>query len=236
MEPSSTAAPKRATRGAIFHLSAAARVTLSGGELNAQEVGAVESSVGPVESPGEPDSELRVVADEIGRLWWLWLVAGIAWIVIALVILQFDQASITTVGVLIGIMFLLAGFQQFVVAAVAPSLKWLWYLFGVLFIVAGVIALISPENTFAALADILGFLFLLVGVFWTMQAFVDRDTNELWWLGLISGILMIILAFWTGGQFFIDKAYLLLVFAGIWALLHGVTDIVKAFQIRKLRT
>jgi uncharacterized membrane protein HdeD (DUF308 family) len=140
------------------------------------------------------------------------------------------------VGVLIGLMFLLSGFQQFMVAAVAPSFGWLWYLFGVLFLVAGVIALISPENTFAALADILGFLFLLVGVFWTMQAFVDRDVNELWWLGLISGILMIILAFWTGGQFFIDKAYLLLVFAGIWALLHGVTDIVKAFQIRKLRT
>jgi hypothetical protein len=178
---------------------------------------------------------LRAIAGEVGSLWWLWLVAGIAWIVIALVILQFDSASITTVGVLIGIMFLLSGFQQFIVAAVAPTLKWLWYLFGALFIVAGVIALINPENTFAALADILGFLFLLVGVFWTIQAFVDRDTNELWWLGLISGILMIILAFWTGGQFFIDKAYLLLVFAGIWALLHGVTDIVKAFQIRRLR-
>ena len=27
---------------------------------------------------------------------------------------------------------------------------------------------------------------------------------------------------------------MLLVFAGIWALLQGVTDIVRAFQIRKL--
>ena len=33
------------------------------------------------------------------------------------------------------------------------------------------IALISPENTFAALADILGFLFLIVGIFWIIQAF-----------------------------------------------------------------
>ena len=188
----------------------------------------MESSVGP-------DEELRVVADQIGRLWWLWLVAGVAWILIALIILQFDDASITTVGVLIGIMFLLSGFQQFAVGAIAPTLKWLWYLFGVLFLVAGLIALFNPEDTFAALADILGFLFLLVGVFWTMQAFIDRDVNELWWLGLISGILMIILAFWTGGQFFIEKAYVLLVFAGIWALLHGVTDIIKAFQVRKLR-
>jgi uncharacterized membrane protein HdeD (DUF308 family) len=171
----------------------------------------------------------------IGRLWWLWLVTGVAWILIALVVLQFDAASVTTVGVLIGIMFLLSGFQQFVVAALAPAFKWLWAIFGVLFVIAGIIALISPENTFAAIADILGFLFLLVGVFWTIQAFVDRAVNDLWWLGLISGILMIILAFWTGGQFFIEKAYVLLVFAGIWALLHGVTDIVNAFQIRKLQ-
>jgi uncharacterized membrane protein HdeD (DUF308 family) len=51
---------------------------------------------------------------------------------------------------------------------------------------------------------------------------------------LIGGILMIILAFWTGGQFFIEKTYVLLVFAGIWALMQGVTDIIRAFQIRKL--
>jgi hypothetical protein len=40
---------------------------------------------------------------------------------------------------------------------------------------------------------------------------------------------MTILAFWTGGQFFIEKAYVLLVFAGIWALMASVNDIVRAF-------
>jgi uncharacterized membrane protein HdeD (DUF308 family) len=171
----------------------------------------------------------------ISRMWWLWLVAGVAWIVIALVILQFDRASITTVGVLIGIMFLLSGFEQFAVASVAPSFRFLWIVFGLLFIVAGIIAIINPEETFAGIADILGFLFLVVGVFWTIQAFVERDVNELWWIGLISGILMVILAFWTAGQFFIERAFVLLVFAGIWALMHGVTDIIRAFQIRSLK-
>jgi hypothetical protein len=193
----------------------------------------VEAASAPA-SPGLP--EAGDVARRIGRLWWLWLVAGVAWIVIALVILQFDQASITTVGVLIGIMFLLAGFQQFAVAAVVDEWRWLWIVFGVLFVIAGVIALINPEKTFAGFADILGFLFLLVGVFWTIQAFVDRGENDLWWLGLISGIAMVILAFWTSGQFFIEKTYTLLVFAGIWALFHGITDIVRAFAVRKLRS
>jgi uncharacterized membrane protein HdeD (DUF308 family) len=179
-------------------------------------------------------AEAAEVVRGVSRFWWLWLVFGIAWMIVAVAILQFDQASITTVGVLVGLMFLATAFQQFAVAAVVDRYAWLYALFAVLFLIAGVIALISPENTFAALADILGFLFLIVGVFWVLQAALSRPVNELWWLGLIAGILMIILAFWTGGQFFIEKAYVLLVFAGIWALMQGVTDIIRAFQIRKL--
>ena len=38
--------------------------------------------------------------------WWVLLTAGIAWVAVALVILQFDQASVTTVGILVGLMFL----------------------------------------------------------------------------------------------------------------------------------
>ncbi|MDX6582034.1 MAG: hypothetical protein QOI10_1218 [Solirubrobacterales bacterium] len=176
----------------------------------------------------------REVVKRIASLWWLWIVFGIGWTIIGMVILQFDQASINTVGILVGIMFLTTGFQQLAIMSMVERGKWLYGIFGVLFLVSGVVSLISPENTFAALADILGFLFLIVGVFWIMQAFVSREINDLWWLGLFSGILMVILAFWTGGQFFIDKAYVLLAFAGIWALLQGVTDLVRAFQIRKL--
>ena len=167
--------------------------------------------------------------------WWLWIVVGIAWIVAAFVILQFDRASITTVGILVGLMFVFAAAQQFVLAAVAPSARWLWAIFGVLFLAAGVVCFISPENTFAAMADILGFLFLVVGTWWTIRAFLEKDINPLWWLGLIAGVAMIVLAFWTSGQFFIQKAYTLLVFAGIWALLQGVTDITRAFAVRGVR-
>ena len=188
----------------------------------------MEATVPPVPPPA------REAVRGIARLWWLWIVFGIAWLLIALIILQFDRASITTVGILVGAMFLGTAAQQFVIATLVDRMKWLYALFGVFFVIAGVIALISPEGTFAALADILGFLFFLVGVFWILQALVFRDINELWWLGLIAGILMIILAFWTGGQFFITKAYVLLVFAGTWSLMQGVLDIIRAFQIRKL--
>ena len=183
----------------------------------------------------DESAEARDFARATVDYWWLWLVTGIAWIVAALVILQFDGASITTIGILVGAMFVFAGVQQFMVAAIADSLRWLWAVFGVLFLIAGVICFINPEKTFAGLADILGFLFLCVGVWWIIQAFVERDANPLWWLGLTSGILMVVLAFWTSGQFFLEKAYTLLVFAGIWALMHGIGDIVRAFAVRRLR-
>jgi uncharacterized membrane protein HdeD (DUF308 family) len=151
------------------------------------------------------------------------------------VILQFDAASVTTVSVLIGLMFVFSGIQNITLASVGDgTTRWVAAIFGVLFLVAAIVCFIDPKGTFAALADILGFLFLLVGVWWILWAFLERAVNPYWWLTLIGGILMTILAFWTAGQFFVEKAYVLLVFAGIWALMAGVTDIVRAFTVREL--
>ena len=176
---------------------------------------------------------LRGKVSEITGYWWVWLVAGIAWLIVSLVLLQFDDASVTTVGILVGLMFLLASVQNFVLAAVAESLRWLWAMFGVLFVIAAVISFVNPEETFAGIADMLGFLFLLLGIWWMVRSFLERPINPLWWLGLISGILMTVMAFWTAGQFFIGRAYILLVFAGIWALMEGMNSIVRAFTVRQ---
>ena len=185
-------------------------------------------------TPAPTEESFKRAGSPLARFWWLWLVAGIAWVWIALVILQFDEASIRTVGTLIGIMFLLSGMQQLALGRLVDRYGWVWTIFGVLLVAAGIISLINPEETFAGFADILGFLFLIVGTFWIIGAFAERETNDLWWLGLTTGIFMVILAFWTSGQFFIEKSYVLLVFAGIWALMHGMTDIVRAFQVRRI--
>ena len=186
-------------------------------------------------TPGISDADAREVARVAAGFWWLWLVTGVIWIGAAFVVLQFDQASITTIGIIVGCMFTFAGVQQLVAAAVAPSLRWLWATFGVVFLIAGVVCFINPEETFVGLADVLGFLLFTVGIWWTIRAFIERDISPIWWLGLIAGVMMMILAFWTSGQFFLEKAYTLLVFAGIWALMHGVTDIARAFAVRSAR-
>jgi uncharacterized membrane protein HdeD (DUF308 family) len=86
---------------------------------------------------------------------------------------------------------------------------------------------------------------LLVGVLWMVIAVVVLKFNHaavvtvgvptgIMFLLLVIGILMVILAFWVSGQFFLERAYTLLLFAGIWAAMKGITDIVRAFQIRQL--
>jgi uncharacterized membrane protein HdeD (DUF308 family) len=186
-----------------------------------------------------PIAGARREVEEATGYWWLGLVAGIAWIAISVIILQFDAASVATIGVLVGFLFAFLGTQCAALAfgvwpGASTGWRWVYGIFSVLFWISAVVCFISPEETFVGMADTLGFLFLLVGMWWIVQAFLEREINELWWLTLISGILMTVLAFWTAGQFFIEKAYLLLVFAGVWALMEGITDIVRAFSIREV--
>jgi uncharacterized membrane protein HdeD (DUF308 family) len=185
-------------------------------------------------TPLDPTFGLASMLERVASYWWVELLLGLFWMVIAVVVLKFDQASVTTVGILTGLMFLVFAAEQFVLAAVDRHTRWLWAIFGVLLTASGIVALIHPTSTFAGFADILGFVFLLIGVMWMVQAFAERPINSLWWLTLISGIMMIVLAFWVSGQFFVVRAYTLLIFAGVWAMTTGIIDVVRAFEIREL--
>jgi len=118
-----------------------------------------------------------VIGRFLSRYWGVELAIGVFWVVVALVVLKFNHASAITVGVLTGLLLLLFAAEQFVLAAVAPTARWLWAIFGVLLTVGGIVALIDPASTFAGLADILGFIFLLIGVQWMVQAFTERPFN-----------------------------------------------------------
>src|SRR4051812_35442692 len=91
-------------------------------------------------------AEEREVVHTVTGMWWLWLGMGLCWIVGALVILQFDSASITTIGVITGIMFTVAGLQQLTLAMVADRMKWLFAIFGVLFLIAGAICFVNRRR------------------------------------------------------------------------------------------
>ena len=66
--------------------------------------------------------------------WWAYLLAGIAWVVISAVILRFNTASVTTIGLLLGALSLLSALEEFVIATVRPTWGWAHALLGILLI------------------------------------------------------------------------------------------------------
>ena len=174
-------------------------------------------------------TELR----EISKAWWIFLVTGLIWFVISLVVLRFNDRSIDTVGIIMGVVFIVGALSEFMMMpAEGTGWKILHAVLGVLFILAGIWAFAQPEEAFWALASVLGFLLLLMGIFEIMSAVVQKDINPLWWLGLIAGILFVVLAFWTSQQLVTVKGQLLLFYVGLMALFRGISQIVFAFGLR----
>src|SRR6266487_1601836 len=83
--------------------------------------------------------------------WWLFLLTGLAWLIIALVVLRFTTTSITTVGVLIGVLFLLGALNEFMISAIRPTWRWAHILLGILFVAGAIWAFARPFDAFWSL-------------------------------------------------------------------------------------
>jgi len=178
-----------------------------------------------------------MVAREAARYWWLPLIAGILWLLIALVILRMNVTSIATVGVLLGVVFLLAGINEVGLSRVTPGgWKALHIIMAVIFFLGALWGFIRPVNTFFALVSVLGFILVLYGSFEIVRSVATRAINPYWWLGLIAGILIVLLAFWVSGSDrvynFQSRTYLILFWAGFFGIFRGISQIMFAFGIR----
>lgn len=138
---------------------------------------------------------VRQVGEQVTRWWWLWLVTGTLWIIASLILLQFQFISLVTLDVLIGVLFLIAGIEELCIASTAQCWQWLGIVFGVPLLMAGIFALVNPIHTLVAVADLLAFLFVLVGICWTIEAFARRGEDDLRFLGVLAGILLVVLGF-----------------------------------------
>ncbi len=181
--------------------------------------------------------EGRMFVAERSRYWWVALLVGIAWLVIAWIVLRADITSLTTVGLLLRALFIAAGVSEVAAGSVMGG-GWtvLHYIIAGIFLLGGLWAFIRPVNTFFALVSVLGLVLLLQGAFEIVRGLSSRGENPWWWLGLVSGILLILLAFWVSGSDRVfnlqARTYLVLFWVGLMALIRGITTIVLAFTIR----
>jgi uncharacterized membrane protein HdeD (DUF308 family) len=164
--------------------------------------------------------------------WWLFLLTGIAWLIIAWIALRFTPASVATVGALLGVLFLFAMVNEFFLASVRSSWRWLHILMGIIFAFGAGWSFAEPYNAFWTLASILGLLLIFRGTLDIITSVEARAINSIWWLGMLVGILEILLGFWAAQQYRSVQGALLLLWVGFFALFRGISEIVIAFEVR----
>ena len=174
----------------------------------------------------------------VGRVlppWWLFLVTGIGWAIVGLIVLRFDYTSVHAISLLFGFVAIAAGVMEIVMVFVVPGWwKLLNAVFALAFIIAGVVAFVHPGNTFVALAAVFSFFLVLAGIWDIIMAIASRHEIEVWWLQLIGGIILLFLGFWAAGDYG-RSAVVLIAWVAAYALIRGVRDIVYAFRVRELQ-
>jgi uncharacterized membrane protein HdeD (DUF308 family) len=167
---------------------------------------------------------------EASKGWWLYLVAGFVWILFGWVVLSFNFDTVWAIAVFFGIGFILGGIMELFVASQAAGWRWLHILFGLISIIAGVLALIWPGQTFLILAAIIGWYILFAGIIDIFTAFAVKDDNDLWWLQLLLGIAEVLIGFWAVG-YAGRSITLLVVWVGASALARGISSFFLGFGL-----
>jgi uncharacterized membrane protein HdeD (DUF308 family) len=179
-----------------------------------------------------PEEE-RAVAEAYARTWWLWLLAGLAWLVLGFIVLSLRPASITACVILIAIAFWLGGITQLALAFVLEGgWRWLAIIGGILALAAGLAALVWPEPTLVVISVFVAWYLLIRGIFDVCIALAHTHVKG-WWMPLVAGIIGIALGAWAIGN--PDRSVLLLVsIIGIWSIFKGAADLIASFEYRRL--
>jgi uncharacterized membrane protein HdeD (DUF308 family) len=167
---------------------------------------------------------------EATRLWWLFLVAGIVWVLYGLFVLSLRPESIYSVAILAGVAFIGGGISQFILAQRVDSWRWLFYVGGVLGIIAGIGAFGWPGATLYVLAVFIAWYLVIGGIFTVVGAFLGPKVDW-WWLNILTGLLMFVLGAWAVASP-VRQILLFLNLVGIYALFYGFTEIFMAFALR----
>jgi uncharacterized membrane protein HdeD (DUF308 family) len=166
------------------------------------------------------------------RRWWLVAGLGVALVVIGILLLANLAEAACTIAILLGIGLVVAGIDEFVEADRHVE-RWPSYVLGVLWIAAGIAAMVWPDVTLWALAVLVGIVLIVGGA--TEIVFVLTYRRELPWWGvwLLDGALS--LAVGIMALVWPDATVLVLaILFGIRVLFRGVSTIMFGFGLRRI--
>jgi uncharacterized membrane protein HdeD (DUF308 family) len=167
------------------------------------------------------------------RLWWLYVITGVIWTLWGLMILSLRPSSVASVALLAGVTFIFGGIGQFLLARRVEEWRWLFYVGGVLAILAGIAAFVWPGKTLLVVAVFVAWYLVVSGIFTVVGAFVGPKYSG-WWLAIILGVVEFLLGAWAIGS--PGRELLLLInLVGFYMLFYGISEIFAGFALRSRR-
>ncbi len=178
-------------------------------------------------------ASLTASMSKVTTPWWLFLIEGIAAIIVGLLLLSNPAITIVVLVQFLGIWWLVSGILD-IVSLFIDKTAWGWKLFsGIIGIIAGIVILQHPLLAAIGVTQIVvivvGILGLIQGIMGLIGAFQGGG-----WVSALLGVISILVG-------------LLLIFnqlaagIGLWlliailALVGGVIAIWQAFQIKKMQ-
>jgi len=183
-------------------------------------------------APLPPRGPLSALAD-FG--WKALLGAGLAAIVLGIMVLVWPHVTLRVVGILFGVYLLITGVFQLVAAfathGASGGMRTLAFISGALSIVLGLFCFRGTLESILLLALWIGIGWLFRGITLTTAAAADPHMPARGWqafigvMSAIAGVVLLVSPF--------RSIAVLTVLAGIWLLVVGVTEIATALRLRR---
>ena len=171
------------------------------------------SSSGSSSSSGPPSlaDGLKTLRDK-----WGWIVAlGVVFSLAGVVALGSVVAATASAVMIVGIMMIMGGAAELIAAFGVKDWKRavFWGLLGVLYVAAGIIAILNPFAAATILTLMLGAALVVGGVLRIFLAFEMRSAGKPWGWVVLSGLVSLLLGFmiiakWPASSFFVLGIFL----------------------------
>lgn len=189
----------------------------------------------PIAGAAAPEAAALHSAVRVG--WWLALGAAVIGVVLGVMMMAWPEATLKVVAALFGVWLLLHGVVRIVQAITASaregSERAILGVIGVLFVIAGVIALRNLLVSLAVVITLVGLMWLIGGIVELVGAFAGHGGYRLWHavLGCLSIVAALVVLVWP------DLSLLTLVYVtGAWMIIMGLIQAALVIGARRSLT
>ncbi|MFE3068617.1 HdeD family acid-resistance protein [Streptomyces sp. NPDC059247] len=168
-----------------------------------------------------------------GAAWQALLIAGLASLVLGILVLVWPGATLVVAGVLFGLYLLFSGVLQLVAAFgtdVSTALRVMAFISGALSILLGLLCFRGATQSILLLALWIGIGWLFRGITQTVAAGSDPAMPARGWqvfLGVVNALAGVVLIVSP-----LESAAVLTLLGGIWLIVVGAVEIATAVRVR----